>query len=59
MTQQPLSEEQLAKLVEIVEAAKIAEQKTREMSELATAIAQKSQKRLHEIGQADIAQQSN
>ena len=58
MTQQPITE-QLAKLVEIVEAAKIAEQKTREMSELATAIAQKYQKRLHEIGQAYIAEQSN
>ena len=35
--------------IEIVEAAKIAEQKANEMSELATAIAQKYQKRLHEI----------
>lgn len=53
MPQPSLNEEQLAKLAEIVEAAKIAEQKTRVRSELATAIAQKYQKRLRETKQAD------
>ncbi|RUT13516.1 hypothetical protein DSM107010_11390 [Chroococcidiopsis cubana SAG 39.79] len=46
MTQESLSEEQQAKLAEITELAKIAEQKAREMSEFATAIAQKYQQHL-------------
>lgn len=45
MTQESLTEEQLTKLAEIAELAKIAEQKAREMSEFATAIAQKYQQR--------------
>jgi hypothetical protein len=46
MTQESLSKEQQAKLAEITELAKIAEQKAREMSEFATAIAQKYQQHL-------------
>jgi hypothetical protein len=57
MTKPSLTEEQQAKLVEIVEAAKIAEQKTKEMSELATAIAQKYQQRLQALEQTATQQQ--
>ncbi|WP_175561109.1 hypothetical protein [Hydrococcus rivularis] len=49
MTRLSLSEEQKAKLLEALEIAKLAEDKAREMSELATAIAQKSQKHLYEM----------
>ena len=57
MTQQSLTEGQLAELAEIAEIAKAAEQKAKEMSELATAIAQKYQKRLHEIKQTSTEKQ--
>lgn len=57
MTQPSLSEEQLAELTEILELAKIAEQKAREMSELATEIAQKTHKRVQEFRQAAIEKQ--
>lgn len=59
MTQPSLTEEQLAKLTEIVAAAKIAEQKTREMSEFATAIAQKYQQRLQAERQITTKQQED
>lgn len=45
MTQPSLDEKQLAELSEIVEIARTAEQKTRELYEMATAFAQKSQDR--------------
>ncbi|MBE9020170.1 hypothetical protein IQ272_29365 [Chroococcidiopsidales cyanobacterium LEGE 13417] len=54
MTQESLSEEQLAELAEIAELAKIAEQKAREMSEFATAIAQKYQQRLSQMQQTAV-----
>jgi hypothetical protein len=43
--------------IEIVEAAKIAEQKAKEMSELATAITQKYQKRLLDFMQTSTEKQ--
>ncbi len=48
MTQLRLTEEQQVKLVKALSLAKLAEEKAREMSELATAIADKYQKRLYE-----------
>jgi endonuclease III len=59
MTQSSLTEEQQAKLAEIVEAARLAEQKAREMSELATAIAQKYQRRLQVYQQIATEEQGN
>jgi biotin synthase-like enzyme len=46
-----LNQQQLAELEEILEMAKITEQKAREMCEMSTAIAWKYQKRIHEIEQ--------
>ena len=48
MTPQSLTDKQLAELAEILELAKINEQKNKDLCELATEIAQKSKKRLHE-----------
>lgn len=48
MTQPSLTQEQQAKLAEALEIAKLFEQKAREMSEMATAIADKYYKRLYE-----------
>ncbi|HEY9852690.1 MAG TPA: hypothetical protein V6D28_24675 [Leptolyngbyaceae cyanobacterium] len=48
MTQQHLNDKQQAELEEILQIAKLAEQKAKEMSDLATAISLKYQKRLHE-----------
>ncbi|OKH38699.1 hypothetical protein NIES2119_08880 [[Phormidium ambiguum] IAM M-71] len=48
----PLTEEQQAKLAEALETALAAEEKAKEMSELATAIAAKYQKLLHETALA-------
>lgn len=59
MTQESLTEEQLAELAEIAELAKIAEQKAREMSEFATAIAQKYQQRLQAERQITTKQQED
>jgi endonuclease III len=59
MTQSSLTEEQQAKLAEIVEAARLAEQKAREMSELATAITQKYQRRLQVYQQIATEEQGN
>ncbi len=47
-----LNNQQIAELEEILEMAKITEQKAREMSELSTAIAWKYQKRMQEIREA-------
>ena len=44
-------------LAELVEMARITAEKARAMSELATAIAQKYQKRMHDIRQAAIQEQ--
>ncbi len=52
MTPPSLTPEQEAKLTEALEIAKLFEQKAREMSELATAIADKYYKRLHEAALA-------
>ena len=49
MTQEKLNNQQIAELEEILEMAKITEQKAKEMSELSTAIAWKYQKRMQEI----------
>lgn len=57
MTQPFLNEKQLAELAEILELARITEQKARKMSEMATAIAHKSQKRINEFRQAAIEKQ--
>lgn len=57
MTQPSLNAKQLAELAEILEIAIITEQKARKMSEMATAIAQKSQKRINEFRQAAIEKQ--
>lgn len=46
MTKSELNEKQLTELAEILELAKVAEHKAREMSEFATAIDEKWQKRL-------------
>lgn len=48
MTQQSLTDKQQAELEEILQIAKLAEQKAKEMSDFATAISLKYQKRLHE-----------
>jgi endonuclease III len=52
MTQEKLNNQQIAELEEILEMAKITEQKAKEMSELSTAIAWKYQKRMQEIREA-------
>lgn len=52
MTQPSLTQEQQAKLAEALEIAKLFEQKAREMSELATAIADKYYIRLYEAALA-------
>ncbi|MGL5076567.1 MAG: hypothetical protein ACRDBG_12205 [Waterburya sp.] len=52
MTQEKLNNQQIAELEEILEMAKITEQKAKEMSELSTAIAWKYQKRMQEIRKA-------
>ena len=44
-------------LAELVELARIAAEKARAMSDMATAIAQKYQKRMHEVRQAAIQKQ--
>ena len=49
MKQPELNEKQIAELEEILEIAKITEQKAREMCELSTAIAWKYQKRMQQI----------
>ena len=57
MTQPSLNEKQLAELASILGLARITEQKARKMSEMATAIAQKSQKRINQFRQAAIEKQ--
>lgn len=52
MTQEELNDQQIAELEEILEMAKITEQKAKEMCELSTAIAWKYQKRMKEIREA-------
>ncbi|MGL4882966.1 MAG: hypothetical protein ACRC8K_18205 [Waterburya sp.] len=52
MTREKLNNQQIAELEEILEMAKITEQKAKEMSELSTAIAWKYQKRMQEIREA-------
>ena len=52
MTQPSLTREQEAKLSAALEIAKIAEQKAKEASDLATALAEKYQKYLHEANSA-------
>ncbi|WP_017717504.1 hypothetical protein [Kamptonema formosum] len=52
MTQPSLTEEQEAKLAAALEIAKIAEQKAKEMSAMAGAIAEKYQKRIYEAALA-------
>ncbi|MGL5943587.1 MAG: hypothetical protein ACRC2S_25125 [Waterburya sp.] len=52
MTRKKLNNQQIAELEEILEMAKITEQKAKEMSELSTAIAWKYQKRMQEIREA-------
>ncbi|MCL1466265.1 hypothetical protein [Argonema galeatum] len=49
MTQSSLTQEQEAAMTELLELTKDAEEKLREMSKFADAIAEKYQKRLHEI----------
>ena len=57
MTQPSLTEEQQAELEEILEIAKVAEQKAKEMSDLATAISLKYQKRLWQANLAATQKQ--
>lgn len=53
MTQSSLTQEQEAARAELLELTKDAEEKLREMSEFADAIAEKYQKQLHEIRMAE------
>ena len=56
MTPESLTDKQLAELEEILQIAKLAEQKAKEMSDLATAISLKYQKRLHEANLVETEQ---
>lgn len=56
MTPQSLTDKQQAELEEILQIAKLAEQKAKEMSDLATAISFKYQKRLHEANLVETEQ---
>lgn len=53
MTQSSLTQKQEAAMAELLELTKDAGEKLREMSEIADAIAEKYQKRLHEISIAE------
>lgn len=54
MTQPELNEKQLAELAEMLELAKVTEQKAKELCEMGEAFAQKYEKRLREFREAAV-----
>ncbi|MFB2897388.1 hypothetical protein ACE1CI_31100 [Aerosakkonemataceae cyanobacterium BLCC-F50] len=54
MTQSELNEKQLAELGEMLELAKVTEQKAKELCEMGEAFAQKYEKRLREFKEASM-----